>query len=236
MSPEHLSQIHALFHSLKRGDRLTQTEADALEIQWEPIVAPSQKDREERFALCLPNGELTGTCAPRWLCHLLGLRHRAVEIAFLTESGLIALQRRSITKSDGAGALDMAVAGHVVEQDTFLASAWKEIEEEIGLEEARKSEWLIEKDLIPLGEPYLSLDAEPIRVPPRYNSEVRQIYVGTLTGAALSAMRFADGEAEGMMFVTPEVAWRLLVEEQIASGMRYTLPRVLDWLERTKTL
>ncbi|MBC7526269.1 MAG: NUDIX domain-containing protein [Chthonomonadaceae bacterium] len=232
MSPEHLSQIHAIFHSLKRGDRLTQSETDALETQWEPLISPSQK---ERFALCLSNGEPTGTLAPRWLCHLVGLRHRAVEIALLTESGLIALQRRSITKSDGAGALDMSVAGHVVEYDAFLTSAWKEIEEEIGLSEARKSEWLIEKDLIPLGEPYLCLHPEPTRVPPQYNSEVRQIYVGTLTGTALGAMRFADGEAEGMMFVTPEVAWRLLTEEEIASGMRYTLPRVLDWLEKTKT-
>ena len=210
-------------------------EADALESRWEPLVSPSQKDRDERFALCISSGEPTGTRAPRWLCHLLGLRHRAVEIAFLTESGLIALQRRSITKSEGAGALDMAVAGHVVEYDTFLESAWKEIEEEIGLSETRRSEWLVEQDLLPLGEPYLCLHPEPTRVPPHYNSEARQIYVGTLTGAALSTMRFADGEAEGMMFVTPEVAWRLLAEDPIASGMRYTLPRVLDWLEKTKT-
>ena len=227
-------EIHRQFRELNRGERLTQADADNLAKTWESAVSQTGADRTEQYAVCFADGTPTGTLAPRWLCHLVGLRHRAVEIGFVTESGLIALQRRSITKSDWPDALDMAVAGHIVENDGFLVGAWREIEEEIGLGQARMDEWLVEGDLLPLGEPYFSLDIDPNRVPPRYNAEVRQIYVGTLTGAALSAIRFTDGEAGGLLLVPPEVAWRLLAapDENIASGMRYTLPRMLDWLEK----
>ncbi len=234
MTPEQLQKINGLFRSLKRGTGLTQSEADALEAEWRPILLPASQTQEERFALCSPLGELTGVFSPRWLCHLLGLRHRAVEIGLLTQSGLLILQRRASTKADWPNALDMAVAGHVTERDSFERAAWKEIEEEIGLSETRKSEWLVEGELAALGEPYYSLDFEPTAAPPRLNSEVRQVFVGTLTGAALSSLRFTDAEADGLLLVSPEVAWQLLVSEKAASGMRYTLPRVLDWIEKVR--
>ena len=114
------------------------------------------------------------------------------------------------------------------------AGAWKEIAEEIGLLEADAGENLAEGRLIPIGEPYFSLDADWKREIPFINAEVRQIFTATLTGAGLARLRFPDNEVSGLLLVTPETAWELLTSESIASGLRYSLPRVLDWLETHK--
>ena len=60
----------------------------------------------EEYAVARPDGTTAGVTGPRWLFHLLGLRHRAAEIAFRTPGGLIVLQRRSATKADWPDALD----------------------------------------------------------------------------------------------------------------------------------
>lgn len=224
-------------HRLRRGAGTNRDEIAALVAEWEPKVRPDAKERSEDYAIALPDGSTTGVAAPRWLCHLLGLRHRAVEVAFRTESGLIVLQRRSPTKSDWPNVPDMAVAGHLPQNPdgsdlTFEQGAWKEIAEEIGLEERDAAEALVEGRLLPVGAPYVSLDLDYRRNPPFLNAEVRQILAATLTGAGLARLRFADNEVAGILLVTPETAWDMLAREEIASGMRYTLPRYLDWLEK----
>ena len=230
--------LEKLVRALKRGDRLTQNALDLLVREWEPNVQPDSKDRAENFAVAQPDGTTTGVIGPRWAFHLFGLRHRAVEIAFRTERGLILLQRRSPTKDNWPDAPDMVVAGHLPQHSdgsdiSWAAGAWKEIAEEIGLEEQNAAEDLLEKCLLPIGPPYCSYDAEPARNPPFYNAEVRQIFAATLTGVGLSRLHFADGEAVGLLLVTPETAWDMLARENVASGLRYSLPRYLDWLEKT---
>lgn len=209
----------------------------ALVAEWEPKVRPDAKDRSEAFAVARPDGTTTGVVGPRWIFHLFGLRHRAAEIGFHTPRGLIVLQRRSPTKSDWPDMPDMAVAGHIPQEEdgcdlTYEQGAWKEIAEEIGLEERDAVQTLVEGRLLPIGEPYVSFDMDVDRNPPFYNAEVRQVFGATLTGEGLSRLHFADDEVAGLLLVTPETAWDMLARENIASGMRYSLPRYLDWLAK----
>lgn len=238
LNSEDFRAVEKLYRELEHGDGLTQGRMDELIAEWEPKIRPDAKERAENYAVCRPDGTTTGLIGPRWLFHLLGLRHRAVEIAFRTESGLIVLQRRSPTKTDWPDSPDMAVAGHLPQQPdgsdlTWEAGAWKEIAEEVGLEPQDAAKTLLEGALIRVGEPYISLDIVTDRNPPFYNAEARQILAATLTGAGLARLHFADDEVASLLLVTPETAWRMLASEPVASGMRYTLPRYLDWLAKT---
>lgn len=240
LSNDGLQRIAQLHRELRFGDALTDDRMRALVAEWEPRLLPDARERAEDFALVKPDGAVTGIVGPRWIFHLLGLRHRAVEIALRTETGLIVLQRRSPTKSDWPDAADIAVGGHVpVKPDgsdtSYEEGAWKEIAEEIGLQECAAGENLLEGRLTRVGRPYYSLDLDPMRNPPFYNAEVRQIFAATLTPLGLARLSFADDEVAGILLVTPETAWRMLANENVASGMRYSLPRYLDWLEKEKS-
>jgi hypothetical protein len=134
LASDGLRAVTRLYHELEFGKALTQERLTELVAEWEPKVEPDKKDRSEDFALVRPDGTTAGVVGPRWIFHLLGLRHRATEIAFRTQSGLIVLQRRSPTKEDWPDAPDMAVAGHIPQlldgsDMTFEAGAWKEIAE-----------------------------------------------------------------------------------------------------------
>jgi isopentenyldiphosphate isomerase len=232
---EDREKIVRLYRALQQGKGVTQERVEALVLEWGSRIQPNAKERSEDFALCHPNGETTGVVAPRWLCHVFGLRHRATEIALKTEQGLIVLQRRSPTVQDWANAPDMAVAGHIPQKPdgsdlSFLEGAWKEMEEEVGLKEENAERDLVEGRLLAVGAPYVSLDIAIERNPPFFNAEVRQIFAATLTGQGLANLHFPDNEVSGLLLVTPETAWSLLEHERIASGMRYSLPRYLDWL------
>lgn len=225
-------EIAAELHS---GDALTADRLAELVAEWEPRIAPGKSEVEERFAVARPDGTTTGLVGPRWVFHLFGLRHRAVHVGLATPGGLVILQRRSPVLRDWPGAPDMAVAGHVPQADdgsdlTFLYAAWKEMEEEIGLAEQDAEATLVEKQLVPVGIPYVSVDRDLKRDTPFLNVETRQIYAATLTGEGLARLHFADAEVGGLMLVTLETAWDILLENPLASGLRYSLPRYLDWL------
>lgn len=237
LASDALREHEKLARELRKGNGLSQAKLDGLVAEWERRVRPDSKDRSEMFSVARPAGGTGGVVGPRWIFHLFGLRHRAVGIVFKTQTGLIVLQQRSATKQDWPGALDMAVAGHLPQGNdgsdiSYEAGAWKEIEEEIGLKAEEANSTLVEKKLLPIGEPYFSFDCDLHRNPPFLNAEVRQVFGATLTGDGLARIHFADGEAMGLLLVTPETAWHLLADEPIASGMRYSLPRYLDWLEK----
>ena len=231
-----LQLLNRRFHELRKTELVTSKRVSDLISEWEPVVQPDANDRLETFSLVHANGKTAGAASPRWLVHLVGLRHRAVHIAFRTETGLLAIQRRSHSRPDWPDALDMAVAGHVPQNQqghdlTYEQGAWKEIEEELGLIERDAPKSLVGGKLAPVGEPYFSFDMDIRQDPPFYNAEARQIYIATLTGEGLSKLRFSDGEVSELTFVTPETAWDMLARENIASGLRYSLPRVLEWIE-----
>jgi isopentenyldiphosphate isomerase len=237
LTPDQLREARSLTTQLQRGDQLIQRDLDTLSADWEPRVQPPDKDRGEQFAIVHPDGTPIGVTGPRWIFHLLGLRHRAVEIGLATPTGLIVLQRRSLTKSEWPGLLDMAVAGHIPQRGdgsdmNFEDGAWKEISEEIGLPEQDAASVLVEAMLAPVGAPYYCFEGDWLRNPPFFDAEVRQIYAATLTGEGLARLHFADGEVAGILLASVDTAWQILREEAVASGMRYSLPRYLDWLEQ----
>jgi isopentenyldiphosphate isomerase len=234
MQPLSQSDIRTVLEtaaSLQYGEALTQKEMDALVSEWTPKLVPGEKEAET-FAVSRPDGTTTGVAGPRWVFHLFGLRHRAVHVGLATPSSLIVLQRRSAALRDWPGAADMAVAGHVSDELTFLEGAWKEMEEEIGLAESDAAQMLVEGALLPVGIPYVSFDRNLSRNPPFLNAETRQVYAATLTAEGLARLQFTDAEVAGLLLVTPETAWDILVNEPIATGLRYSLPRYLDWREQ----
>ena len=71
--------------------------------------------------------------APRAECHAdPTLIHRTVHVVIETSAGLL-LQRRGFDKDKGAGLWDSACAGHVEPGETYLQTAVRELEEELGL-------------------------------------------------------------------------------------------------------
>jgi len=237
LSVADLHLLNRRFMDLRRTEIITSKRISDLIAEWEPRVQPDVIDKQETFTLVHATGKTAGVASPRWLVHLVGLRHRAVHVAFRTETGLLAIQRRSHSRPDWPDALDLTVTGHVPQNlqghdITYEQGAWKEIEEELGLIERDSQSTLVGGKLIPVGDPYFSFDMDIRRNPPFYNAEARQIYIATLTGEGLSKLQFADGEVSELTFVTPETAWDIAARENIASGLRYSLPRVLEWIER----
>jgi isopentenyldiphosphate isomerase len=238
MRPLEKDDLHDLRAERTRiggGFGLAQDEMDELLDIWSPRTQPDRKDASEDFAVAWPDGSTTGVVGPRWIFHLLGLCHRAAHVGFATPNGLVLLQRRAPTKTDWPDAWDMAVAGHVPQRAdgsdmTFEMGAFKEIEEELGLPAEVLPRLLVEGRLIPVGSPYFSHDENEERNPPFYNAEARQVFAATLTPEGLAALRPDYEELSGVYLCSPQEAWTLLAREQVASGLRYSLPRYLDWL------
>lgn len=230
LNSDDLSMLRKTRQELIRAPHIDQETLNALVEHWRELVWPSEKDESEHFALVDSMGEETGPSGPRWLFHLFGLPHRAAHIGLLTPNGLIVLQRRSTTKNDWPDAWDMAVAGHVpLEEDgkslTYKAGAEKEMAEEIGLTPGNLLGGLLE-----IGMPYSSFEAREDANPPFYNSEVRQIFAGIISRKGMSHLMPDYEELSGIYLCTPEAAWKMLERDPVAGGMRYSLPRFLDWL------
>jgi isopentenyldiphosphate isomerase len=69
----------------------------------------------------------------RHIVHADGLRHRAVHILVFDEKGRLFLQKRSMKKDLNAGQWDTSAAGHVDAGEDYEISAFREIEEELGI-------------------------------------------------------------------------------------------------------
>lgn len=231
-----LAALRKTRQSIGYGFDLTPARMEDLLDRWLDFVEPDQKDDSEDFTITLPDGEVTDVHGPRWVFHLFGLAHRASHVGLRTPSGLVLLQRRSPTKADWPGAWDMAVAGHVpwdVERGrsmSYLAAAIKETEEELGLPRHEMSSLLMERELKPIGKPHFIFEMDESRNPPFYNAEVIQNFAATLSPAGLAALQPDYEELSGVHLCPPEEAWDMLVRETVASGMRYSLPRFLDWM------
>ena len=90
----------------------------------------------EYFDVCDEYGEPTGENVERGLAHREGIRHRTAHVWILrrregrTE---VLLQKRSRNKDSFPGLYDTSSAGHIPAGDEPLASALRELEEELGL-------------------------------------------------------------------------------------------------------
>jgi isopentenyldiphosphate isomerase len=239
LSSDDLRRLRTERQQIGFGWSLAQADFDDLVTAWSLRVQPEEKDASEVFAVSRPDGTMTGVHGPRWIFHLFGLCHRAAHVGFTTPNGLIVLQRRAPTKADWPDAWDMAVAGHVPQNEdgsdmSFEQGALKEVEEEVGLPAGELASLLQEGGLVEVGTPYFSFEMDEERNPPFFNAESRQIFAGTLNAEGLARLSPDPEELSGLYFCPPEEAWNLLVREPVAGGLRYSLPRYLDWLAQSR--
>lgn len=224
------ARLEQLRKLLKHGEGQSQGALNDIMVSLEPwhdVLRP--KDKEEPLPLFSDNGVPTGSKAPRWICHVLGLRHRCAHILLRWKSpalgDLLLLQIRDWAKDDSPGHLDITVGGHMTASDREAqGTAFAEMLQELGLLPSD-----LEGDLESIGG-YAYDESRPSEN--FYNSEWRDVFVGYLSSDAIARVRFPDGEVAGIVLVTVADAARLLKQTTlpIASALMCTLPRCLEWL------
>lgn len=152
--------------------------------------------------------------AARWLCHLAGLRHRAV-LLFLdhpTRADCTLMQVRGLSRPEAPGCFDLPVAGHVPGTATPEEALAAEMAEELGL----RAEDVV--DLRPVGA-YAS--AAPDENAARCNAEYRQVYRARVAAGFMDRARFADGEVAALALFSLEELRALLAAqpERAAAGL-----------------
>ncbi|MBR5110932.1 MAG: NUDIX domain-containing protein [Clostridia bacterium] len=87
------------------------------------------------------NGQPTGEIVSRGEAHRDGIRHRTAHVWVVRGSDRgfdILLQKRSMEKESFPGLFDTSSAGHIPAGEEPLASAIRELSEELGIEAAKK--------------------------------------------------------------------------------------------------
>jgi isopentenyl-diphosphate delta-isomerase type 1 len=88
---------------------------------------------EEYFIVVDENDKVIGR-ASRSECHSNPtLIHRVVHVLVFTSAGELILQKRSMSKDIQPGKWDTSVGGHCGEDEDYLAAAYREMEEELGI-------------------------------------------------------------------------------------------------------
>lgn len=224
---EELKKLRLRLH---HGEKITQKELNEIVETWQTyrdVLRPNEKD--EMFPLVDNTGNFTKLTAPRWICHLLSLRHRSTHVLLQWQSPslgkVFVLQVRSWTKSDSPGCLDISVGGHVTGDDLSMSleSTYREMEEELGitLADLKGGELIYQKG-------YESYDENEKNI--FYNSEWCDVYVGELMTDGFDNIRFNDKEVVGL-YLCPESEAKNLLKQNvipIASALKYSLPLCLS--------
>ena len=230
MNEELKDELEKLRVELGKGENTTQEQLDAICLAWQDRIEPSDKEKEEILVLVNPEGNATTPQrrAPRWLCHLLGLRHRCALVLLRWQSrnlgNVFVFQVRSWDKFDSPGHLDISVGGHVIGETTSEVAAFQEMQEEFGVDEAG----LKDGKLVFVGG-YESYDKRA--EDSFFNAEWRDVYMGELTD--LNVIKFEDKEVVGL-YLCPESEARNLLTQgfiPIASALEYSLPKCLQYLD-----
>lgn len=224
---EELKKLRLRLH---HGEKIIQSELDEIVKTWrkyKDVLRPHEKD--ELFPLVDTKGNFTALIAPRWICHLLSLRHKSTHVLLQWQSPrlgrVFVLQVRSWTKSDSPGRLDISVGGHITGDDPSMSleSTYREMEEELGITRAnlKGGELLYQKG-------YESYDENEDNN--FYNCEWRDVYVGEITTCEFDRIRFNDNEVVGL-YLCPEPEARNLLKQSIiplASALKCSLPLCLS--------
>lgn len=223
-----LDELNDLAAAWEGGDRIDAATALQTLAEWRVRLERPPVHGEEWLDVVGPHGEPYGWSAPRWFCHLLGLRHRVIYVYLTTPQGLLALQMRAHTKPEWPSLFDTTVAGHVKAGLGWEEGVMAEIEEELGLSAEHRARWLVEERLKPIGgyERY-SVDESS---PPYRNRQVNRVFAGALTAWGLAHIRFADGEVGGLYLCRPEEAHRMVKTDfLVAPGLRRSFPYWWSW-------
>jgi len=194
--------------------------ASSSEISFEYVNRLKVEFHNERKRL-LPNektenidivdlrGQKTGVSAPRWLCHLVGLRHTSAHVCLYyrnKHSKMFILQVRSWTKADSPGHLDVSVGGHVKAGKSSLETAWSEMREELGLSRSEISSGSLTHRF---EYPTFNSDGRYF-----HNNEWCDVYTAEIQPVMLRSLHYDDGEVVGS-YLCPESELRnLLVRSQ----------------------
>jgi 8-oxo-dGTP pyrophosphatase MutT (NUDIX family) len=224
MEPGQNDKLHTLRAALRHGERTTQGEIEDLCRAWEPRIDPGGKDREP---LLLVDDQGKPYCperlAPRWLCHLLGLRHRTAHVVLRWQSpGMgttYVLQVRGWDKDYLPGYLDSAVGGHIVGRASPQETAYQEMQEELGI--SRND--LVGQRIIPVGQ-WGTVDDHRDDF---YDVEWHVVALGEV--ASLDGIHFADGEVVGLYLCPAPEVEDLLRQEiiPVPEILRVILPHCL---------
>lgn len=218
-------KLHRLREALRHGAQATQAQIDDLCRTWKPHVNPARKDREP-LAVVDDQGKpyRPQRLAPRWLCHLLGLRHRCAHVVLRWRSPSLGmtyiLQVRGWDKDYLPGYLDSAIGGHIVGHASPEEAAYREMQEELGI--ARDD--LVDRRLLPVGQ-YATLDDHRDDF---YDVEWHVVYLGEVSN--LDGIRFADGEVVGV-YLCPAFEVENLVRQEILPVpqiLKVILPQCLE--------
>jgi isopentenyldiphosphate isomerase len=211
----------------RHGDKLDQDKINELAVRFADLGRRLRpQETLEDLALVDAAGRSNGKVAPRWLCHLLMLRHRAVHVLLTTELGsrrCAVLQLRSPTKSEFPLRFDLSAAGHVRSEQIgdIRGAAYAELLEELGLHRDD-----LEADLR-IAASYYDENTDPADY--LYNAEFKDLYLGRIEHRRLSERLVLDpDEVAGVAFIPKEnLAAFLLDGPAVAdalrsSGRRYT--------------
>lgn len=217
------NELGSIRRRMSHGEGRTQVELDALADQLAPLHARLRpKDKKEPLPLFDALGSTLGTTAPRWLCHLLALRHRCAHVLLIWPSpalgDALVLQIRNWSKDDSPGHLDISVGGHMTVKNPDPRD---EMVEELNLSPAD-----LESTLVPVGGYPFDEERPQDHF---FNSEWRDVYIARLRADAIGKIRFGDGEVAGVLLVPARDARRLLKQDTVpmASALRASLPQCL---------
>lgn len=235
------AQLYDLFLKLRGEDRL---DLRTLTREWErdefllnvneqgqPVLAdPHTLADFQSIANLYPDlrhwfyeDPVAGVLLPgRWLCHLLGLRHRTVEIFIDPPNwdGYTLVQVRSLDKFESPGSFDIPCAGHITGVDGVQQALVKELGEELnlGLDDFARIEMLGESCAPPVRGDHLL-----------QNHEYRYLFRAVLKPQSAEKIRFADGEVAGLcVFSVTEL--RNFVKqfpERVAGGLLHAIDHYL---------
>jgi len=155
----------------------------------------------------------------RWLCHLVGFRHRSVHlfIDHPARDDYTLIQVRGVDKFESPGCFDIPVAGHVVGLESTTGTLYKELEEELDLD----------RDDIYVPEMIGSYDYRgPLSDPILRNVEFRVVFQSRLKADRLSSIGFVDREVAAIsVFALSELEAIInTYPDRVASGLTESFP------------
>jgi len=219
MTREELLAFHRKEVALK--ENYSQKEIDHLVEIFSPhkeVLIPIEK--AELLNITNSKGINTSITAPRWLFHLLGIKHKTIHLVLRLGSKYV-FQIRSWSKFECPGQIDVSVGGHttISDKDDSYKTVIIEMFEELGL----KLEHFIDNKIQMLG----SYDCFHISEQQNLiDNEWHDVYTANLTLKGFSEINFNDGEVSGLYLCNESELENLLNQDiiPIATGLKYTIP------------
>ena len=223
------TEFAALDSAWQGGGATTPAVVQASLAEWRIRLDRLQTAGEEMLDVVDAAGTPCGWTAPRWFCHLTGLRHRVVHVFLTSPQGHLVLQMRAPDKAEWPQHFDTTVGGHLKAGQDWHEGALIEIGEELGLATSALEKWLLGGRLHLVGPVYerhgVSRDLPPIR-----NRQVNQTFAGDLTEWGLAHLHFADGEIAGIYLCPAEEVRRMIAGDfLVAPGLRHAFPHWWNW-------